>query len=392
MVNIYWIGNTGSWTNPSNWSDSSGGTPRTSEPNFANSNLIFDENSFSADGQTTTVEGSPNCGSLNMSLINHNINFVNNGSINLLGDITIPSSVTISGGVFLFDSPTSGVANIDIQTPFTGFATAMLAVGTLNLLSNLEITTNYLFINSPNIIFNTDDYNLSVTYINNVGTFNGGTSTLTLTGIGFQNSGTANLSGTTIIINNITPDYTYLSGLGTVNNIEIQNTGGTTVRFVNSTVINTDLTLFPGTSVRFDSNVTIDISGTFNANGTPDENITLAIWNVGDWFINAENINLSYINVNSSTAGGTAAPFTDISGTDNGGNTNWIFSEALQFYLVKTSGIVSCDYLDISNSNAGGGASWYAGLNSNDTTNNTGWIFRNPETISSAPLPTHFNP
>src|SRR5690606_7889878 len=50
----YWIGNSGNWNDPSNWSLSSGGAPANQVPD-ANGRVVIDENSFSAANQTITL-------------------------------------------------------------------------------------------------------------------------------------------------------------------------------------------------------------------------------------------------------------------------------------------------------------------------------------------------
>jgi len=55
------------------------------------------------------------------------------------------------------------------------------------------------------------------------------------------------------------------------------------------------------------------------------------------------------------------------------------------WYIVKSSGTVSCDYLQLRDSAASGGATFYAGANSTDVSGNTGWIF------SAAPSTTNSN-
>ncbi len=55
-TDLYWVGGTGAWNDPSHWSPSSGGTADSCRPGTY-TNVIFDENSFSAGGQTVTLSG-----------------------------------------------------------------------------------------------------------------------------------------------------------------------------------------------------------------------------------------------------------------------------------------------------------------------------------------------
>lgn len=51
----YWIGNDGLWSDPANWSNTSGGPSARCIPGFADS-VFLDENSFSADGQIVHID------------------------------------------------------------------------------------------------------------------------------------------------------------------------------------------------------------------------------------------------------------------------------------------------------------------------------------------------
>jgi hypothetical protein len=53
--NFYWIGRSGNWSNPSNWSLNTGGPPAGCLPSAAD-NVIFDNNSFTANNQFITVD------------------------------------------------------------------------------------------------------------------------------------------------------------------------------------------------------------------------------------------------------------------------------------------------------------------------------------------------
>jgi len=57
--NLYWIGGTGNWNDPTKWSATSGGSPVNCIPN-ALDNVFFDGNSFSGTGQTVTIIGDQN--------------------------------------------------------------------------------------------------------------------------------------------------------------------------------------------------------------------------------------------------------------------------------------------------------------------------------------------
>lgn len=62
-ISYYWIGNTGDWNNGINWSLESGGIAANAVPS-ADDKVVFDENSFSADGQSVTLTQDQLCYSI----------------------------------------------------------------------------------------------------------------------------------------------------------------------------------------------------------------------------------------------------------------------------------------------------------------------------------------
>jgi len=58
--NLYWVGGSGSWNDPDHWSLESGGTPANLTPNEI-TNVFFDENSFSGNSESVTIDGNAYC-------------------------------------------------------------------------------------------------------------------------------------------------------------------------------------------------------------------------------------------------------------------------------------------------------------------------------------------
>jgi hypothetical protein len=56
LSNLYWIGNTGNWSNGSNWSLTSGGPAANFTPS-ADFKVVFDENSFAGSGNVSNMDG-----------------------------------------------------------------------------------------------------------------------------------------------------------------------------------------------------------------------------------------------------------------------------------------------------------------------------------------------
>ena len=51
---LYWVGNSGNWSDPAHWSNTSGGNGGASTPT-SNDNVYFDNNSFTASNPVVTV-------------------------------------------------------------------------------------------------------------------------------------------------------------------------------------------------------------------------------------------------------------------------------------------------------------------------------------------------
>src|SRR5690606_21217245 len=134
----YWIGNSGNWNDPSNWSLSSGGPPANQVPD-ANGRVVIDENSFSAANQTISLAADAACASLtwlaktaaSLALNNHTLeidgNFVvsssgssvsNPGTIELIGAGSAQNQLNLSNSdlsdaTILINSPTGATWTVN---------------------------------------------------------------------------------------------------------------------------------------------------------------------------------------------------------------------------------------------------------------------------------------
>ncbi len=128
-ISYYWIGNTGSWDDGANWSLSSGGIAANAVPG-PEDNIVFDENSFSSDNQTVTLNQDQEGFSLrwfanreiDVSFNSHSLSL--GGGLNLLSEeITSVSPGTI---VFNGNANTDAAVNLnnnvldDISLRFSG--------------------------------------------------------------------------------------------------------------------------------------------------------------------------------------------------------------------------------------------------------------------------------
>jgi hypothetical protein len=109
---LFWVGNSGEWNNPANWSASSGGNPANRTPTI-DDRVIFDENSFAAAGSTVTLVAPAECHSLTV-LTGQDVNFnFQQNQLRIGGSLIVTASrlVATTPGSVLF----SGAAVEDAQ-------------------------------------------------------------------------------------------------------------------------------------------------------------------------------------------------------------------------------------------------------------------------------------
>ena len=73
-ANRYWVGGTGTWKDAAHWSLTSGGTGGAPIPAI-NDNVIFNQQSFTADKQTVMLTTDGVCNSIDWSAINYHAIF-----------------------------------------------------------------------------------------------------------------------------------------------------------------------------------------------------------------------------------------------------------------------------------------------------------------------------
>jgi gliding motility-associated-like protein len=162
----YWIGGAGDWSDISHWSTSSGGTMTYPNTPTANDDVIFDGNSFSANGQVVSINGDlAFCKDFTMVAgvrdfvfkantnttlqINGNAIFLPNVVLQYLGDITINSPANTTSGIDFADLVLGenitfgGSGALNLLSDFTVKNKFNINSGTLNLGANL-INCKYL--------------------------------------------------------------------------------------------------------------------------------------------------------------------------------------------------------------------------------------------------------
>jgi len=93
--NRYWVGGTGSWNNPKNWSATSGGTAGAAIPT-ANDDVFFDQNSFQSALQVVQVNNDAYCKTIDFSAISQKVILGGgkNVKLNIAGNFIFSSNFT----------------------------------------------------------------------------------------------------------------------------------------------------------------------------------------------------------------------------------------------------------------------------------------------------------
>lgn len=92
--NFYWIGNTGNWSDPAHWSKSSGGVAGCRIPQDGDV-LIFDQNSFSANNHIVTVDTLITVGEMHWNTIDDTAHLFLQRNIFSAGDVSLDNKLHV---------------------------------------------------------------------------------------------------------------------------------------------------------------------------------------------------------------------------------------------------------------------------------------------------------
>lgn len=296
MASRYWVGGSASWdaTAGTKWATTSGGAGGASVPTSAD-DVFFDANSGAV---TVTIASTANVLSLNFTGFTGT--FAGSNSINIGGNLTLASGMTLTATSTLAMNASSGALSIttagktipgQISIGSTGASTATFT------LQDALVVTGALTVTSGT--FTTNNYNVTATSISssntNTRTINLGSSTVTLSasGLAFNasnatgltlNSGTSQItctstgptinagasSNTSLTFYNVSftsnaITTAILAGTSTFNNLTVagRTTAGISIVVVYADqTINGTLTLSAGTDATMRTFVRSDITGT----------------------------------------------------------------------------------------------------------------------------------
>ncbi len=350
-LNLYWVGGTGDWTDPSHWSLSSGGPGGACIPT-PNDNVYFDANSFTADSQSVTINtGNATCGNMSWNGANFNpvLKGPNTNELAIYGSLELNQNMsqTFTGYVY-FESQAQGKT---IKTNGKQFLNNIIFEGDgggWTLLDSLNCASSISFYHGT---LNTNNQSVTcerfISDVNNARTLDLGSSLITLIGSGKNaqwnvvNTGMTFDCGTSLI-RFIGKEVSMFSGNGlNYYNVEFYDPNETYSLYSASTF---NKVTFFGNGIIFDNNSYNDL-----------------IFSAGKSYIFYSNsIQTIY---NRFLVPGTCASPVSMFATSNGLNAT----------IHKDSATVTISYVTMRDIHAEGTAVFTAN-NSIDLGNNTGWI------------------
>ena len=373
----YWVGDGGNWNDTTHWSTSSGGSSGAAVPTTTD-DVFFDANSFSSGSQTVTANVNGNCRDMDWSGVTNSPTFHLTGFgtkiVDISGSLTFATGMSLttqsSSNTFNFSATstgktiTTGGVSIPFEWDFRGSGGGWTLQDAFTVTGNTAIVAGraWLF-PTVSLDFNGQD----VTFTSNNSTFQMYTgATVTLGSSKFvmngssgthfaMEGGTLNMNSATLVLANTTSNTATIDfNSGTVNPgtsiIKLMGTGGTISNYVagirndtgsaltlNTVILNggsnyltgdlvfTTLTMNPGSGLLLQPSQTITTT-TLMAQGNSTDGIVIDTDGAGTATISATTAITEYITVSDNTATGTASPFNNIGGTDEGGTTGWTFT------------------------------------------------------------------
>ncbi len=398
--NLYWVGGTGNWSDGGHWALTSGGTAGGCSPTLLD-NVIFDANSFSASGQTVTLDISTAvCNNIDWTGVANMPTFNgNNKTLKVYGSLTLVPGMTITANTLSmsFEATTTGKT---ITTAGKSMHNLSLnGIGGGWTLQDALTVSGAVSINNGS--FSTNNQTVSADIFTYSG---GGTKSLTL-GSSIINLSNGNvpwefrgvsgmtLSAGTSTINLTSPGGAHFGGGNQIyNDLVFADPSGFNRLLDSDTFRN--LTC-PGNNTTFYSPITITnnliCAGTLIANGNINIAGTATI--SGNSVTLNENNTFGTLNLNGPEgsiytfgAGKTQTIINSLSITGaTGGSPAFLQSSSIgtQATISMASGSICTDYIRTTDINVTGGATFTAGPSSQNVSNSTGWTF-----ISGVPNPT----
>lgn len=332
--NVYWIGGTGTLTDPTHLAATSGGTGSTAFP-LPQDTIIFDANSFPSTAQTVTTASTRMLPGMDFSAATNSPTLSSASSQSTVGKLVLSSAMTTSGASTISFAGTTSTINTNgttVNFPVT-------VAGGLQLLSNVTMGVTLTLTHTSGTL-DLNGFTLAPgKFVAN------GTTARTIT----FGSGTLSLTGTGTILNVSTmTGYTVNRGTGTIQFTNVTSTaktlsfGGGNWPSVVTPASNLSTTVITAPTATTFDNWTFGAASTYS-------------FGAGQTFI--------FKGFNATGTAGNLVTF--ISGT---AGTAAIFS-----YI--TPGIPTVAYASIKDNNPVQTGIWFAGANSTAVSNTGNWLF-----------------
>ncbi len=353
--NLYWIGNSGNWSDGNHWSLTSGGSAAGCPPTLLD-NVYFDANSFSLAGQTVIVDQpQAYCNNMNWTGMNQTSTFTSANSLNIYGSLTLVQNMTLNvTGPVNFEAQslgktiTSATKSFGSNVNFNGVGGGWTILDDLSTSSDIFLNRGTLNSNDKTVSARSFNSNNSNVRALNMGasvfnlsyalwfwelststnmTLNAGTSTINgiLGQAGFSQSFRGgNLNYYNLNFNATINTGAALDGNNTFNNVSFANHGAISG---SNTYVN--LTFSPTFTYTLTAGKTQTITGVFSANGNCNAPIIIkssansasTISHTGG-SVTISSVTLTWI----AATGGSV--FTATNSVDGGNNTGWIIIPA----------------------------------------------------------------
>jgi hypothetical protein len=336
-VTTYYVGGTGNSNDATKYASSDGGSANTQRAPLLQDTAIYNANS----GSGTLTLASRRFGSINMA--NTSLTAVSYaGSLQEAffgGDLILSANAPVTFSGFSDNLFFCGRGSHTLTTSGTTITLSSViincGVGTYTLGSDLTMPT--LTLSQGSGTFTTNNYNISMlTYSGTGGTFNLGSSTLTLNASTavtvWAAAVTLNAGTSTIVWANTTAfNQTFGGTSKTYYNLAIAGTGIGVCTITGTNTFNGMYMNTVGTkTIKFTSAVTTTLNTNTFFSGTPGNVITISSVTGGSAFTltSPVTITTNYISLQDSTAAGAGNPFyAGANSTNVSGNTNWTFTD-----------------------------------------------------------------
>ena len=337
MANRYWVGGTGVWSdNTNHWSETSGGSPGASLPT-SDDNMYSDANSFTATGQTVTVDQVGYCLNMDWTGALYNPTFARTaGMINIFGSCTFITAMNMTyDGALSFYATTTG------QTITTGGHT-FYATWSFNGVGGGWTLQDAVTISAANIYqyagtLNTNGKAVTCRSFSTSGyaarILNLGASVITCSVLWTASIADLTFDAGTSLIMLTGDNHSFTGGGLTYNIVELQ---GDFITIANSSTFN-DLKLTAGKTYSFRDGTTQTIT-TLSGDGTSGNLITIQSTSAGSPFTLSKasgTVQKHYYSIKDCTVTGGAG-WAAFDSVDAGGNTGWLKTD----YLVDENNIL----------------------------------------------------